>query len=420
MKKFIGFKEALELTLSNVSAGPTEILPLQRLIGKILAEDIVAKVDCPSISSSRKDGYAVIGSDLSEASDRKPVTLKMIGNLVAGDLSNLKITNGQTVRITTGAPLPEGANAVLSEEYCRQDEDKIVVYNTAHAGRNIQQRGRDIRRGETIAAKNAMLDPALIGLLAAAGLEAAPVFKSPKVAVIATGNEVVPPGEPLSKGKLYASNMVEICAWLSLLNLNYTTELVPDHQEDIKKAITKHLSAVDVLLTSGGAWGSERDLILDVVESLEWQGIYHRVRMGPGKPVGFGILENKPFFFLPGGPPSNEMAFLQLTIPALLRMKGDYAGLFPLASARLAETVYGKKDWTDFIHARLEIRNDQLIVHPARLKSGLQSMARKEALIIIPESRAKLNSGETVDIQLLVFAGLPLGQTFRPLTTLNA
>jgi molybdopterin molybdotransferase len=122
--------------------------------------------------------------------------------------------------------------------------------------------------------------------------------------------------------------------------------------------------------------------------------------MGPGKPVGFGLLQNKPFFFLPGGPPSNEMAFLQLAIPAILKMTGKNPVLFPLASARLAQTVNGKKTWTDFVHARLENREDQLWVHPARLKSGLQSMVRKEALIIIPEDRDELTAGDTIAIQL--------------------
>ncbi len=220
------------------------------------------------------------------------------------------------------------------------------------------------------------------------------------MAVIATGDEVVAPGKPLPEGKLYASNMVEICSWLSLLGLDYEAELVPDRKEDIASAITKHLPQVDLFLTSGGAWGSEKDLILDVVESLNWQGRYHRVRMGPGKPVGFGLLQDKPFFFLPGGPPSNEMAFLQLAVPAVLKMTGGDPVLFPLASARLAKTVTGKKTWTDFVHARLENREDQLWVHPARLKSGLQSMARKEALIIIPEDRDELTAGETIAIQL--------------------
>lgn len=401
MQTLIGFKDALDLTLSNVSVGKTEFLPLRQLTGRILAEEAVARVDCPSISSSRKDGYAVVSSDVSEACSRAPVVLKVVGNLVAGTSRELKIKRGQAVRITTGAPLPDGADAVLAEEFCHREENTIVAHDTAEAGRNIHDRGRDTRRGETVAEKNRKLTPALIGLLAAAGLDGAPVYKSPKVAVIATGDEVVLPGEPLSKGKLYASNMVELCAWLSLMGLDFTAERVSDRKKDLKNAITKNLPDVDVLLTSGGAWGSERDLILDVAQRLNWQGIYHRVRMGPGKPVGFGLLDKKPFFCLPGGPSSNEMAFLQLAIPALLKMKGDHPVFFPVAAAHLSETVEGKNGWTDFVHARLEYRQNQLLVHPARLKSSLQSMARKEALIIIPEDRHKISAGETINIQLL-------------------
>jgi molybdopterin molybdotransferase len=401
MKTFIGFKEALDLTLSNLPDNDTEILPLNRLTAKILAKDIVAKVDCPSISTSRKDGFAVLSTDLSGAGDQTPVTLSVIGSLAAGCSAELEIKSGQTVRVTTGAPLPKGADAVLSEEFCTQDHNKIIAYNTAHSGRNIQMQGRDIRRRQTVAQKGEQLFPALIGLLAAAGMDAAPVYRSPKVAVIATGDEVLPPGAPLTKGKLYASNMIEICAWLSMLGFQYTAALVPDRRQAIKNAVTKLFSDVDVFLTSGGAWGSERDLILEVVNNLNWQGIYHRVRMGPGKPVAFGLLDKKPFFCLPGGPPSNEMAFLQLAMPALLKMKGAPPAVFPVASARLSETVFGKKDWTDFVHARLENQNNQLLVHPARLKSALQSMASKEALIIIPEDRKEIAAGETIDIQLM-------------------
>lgn len=401
MKTFIGFKEALELTLANVRAGDTEIISLQQLPGRVLSEDAVARVDCPSVSTSRKDGYAVRSTDLAAASEQNPVSMQIIGQLAAGDIANLKVASGQAVRITTGAPLPEGADAVLSEEFSRKQEDKIAAHNTAEAGRNIHVRGADIRRGETIAAKDAKLTPALIGLLAAAGLDRAPVYKNPQVAVIATGDEVVAPGNPLPEGKLYASNMVALCAWLSVMGLPCTALLVADRKKEIEKAITRQLPEADVFLTSGGAWGSERDLILDVVEHLNWRGIYHRVRMGPGKPVAFGLMNGKPFFCLPGGPPSNEMAFLQLGLPALLKMKGDQAAPFPVAPARLTASIHGKKDWTDFIHARLEKREGQLWVQPARLKSGLQSMARKEALIIVPEARSELSAGETVDIQIL-------------------
>jgi molybdopterin molybdotransferase len=141
--------------------------------------------------------------------------------------------------------------------------------------------------------------------------------------------------------------------------------------------------------------------MLDVVEKLGWQGIYRRVRMGPGKPVGFGLLEQKPFFILPGGPPSNEMAFLQLALPAIMKMKGEAGFSFPVVRAQLAETVCGHKDWTQFIHARLETEKNQIVVQPAKLESRLISMARKDALIVIPEGWEECIAGEVIEVQLL-------------------
>ncbi|MGD9055848.1 MAG: molybdopterin molybdotransferase MoeA [Desulfobacterales bacterium] len=401
MKTFIGFDEALELTLANVSVGETEVLPLAQLTGRILAKDIVARVDSPSSTSSRKDGYAVMSADLVNASADSPVELKIVGKLAAGDRANIQIKNGQAVRVTTGAPIPQGADAVLSEEFCDSTADTITARGVAEAGRNLLKRGSDIQQGERVAAKGEKLSPPLIGLLASAGSDQAFVYRLPKVAVIASGNEVVVPGEPLSDGKLYASNMVEIGSWLAYYGLSYSAVLVADNASEIQSAIASRLSEADVFITSGGAWGSEHDLILDVVEKMGWQGIYRRVRMGPGKPIGFGSLEHKPFFILPGGPPSNEMAFLQLALPAIMKMKGEPAFSFPVTRAQLAETVRGHKDWTQFIHARLKADKHQLIVTPAKLKSRLVSMARKDALIIIPEGWEEWIAGEIIDIQLL-------------------
>jgi len=401
MKTFIGFTEALELTLGNVFAGGPERIPLLSAAGRILAEDIKATVHSPSVSTSRKDGYAVLPEDLEAASPATPVRLKLVGSLSAGEMRPVRIRTGEAVRVTTGALIPEGNISIISEEFCRLEGETLACLNTAGPGRNILRRGTDVRDGDIVAASGALLSPPRLGLIAAAGHGTVRVHTVPRAVVIATGDEVVAPGDPLPEGKLYASNMVEICSWLGLHAIPFETAIVGDRREDIRAAIQGRLARSEVFITSGGAWGSEKDLILQVAADMGWAGIYHRVRMGPGKPVGFGLLHGRPFFILPGGPPSNEMAFLQLALPALMKMKGADSRLFPNTAARLAETVTGERGWTEFIHARLETRDGELWVSPARLKSRLKSMAEKEALIIIPEDRDEISAGETIHVQLI-------------------
>jgi molybdopterin molybdotransferase len=223
----------------------------------------------------------------------------------------------------------------------------------------------------------------------------------PRVAVIATGDEVLAPGRPMVEGQLYASNLVEICAWLKLGGIPHEALIVGDRLEEIREAVRMRMGRVDAFVTSGGAWGSEKDLIFKALEKLKWQGIYHRVRISPGKPVGFGLLAGKPFFVLPGGPPSNEMAFLQLALPALIQMGGCRPRPFPTATAHLVKSLPGAKGWTEFIHARLEQRLKDLHVHPYLPASRLVSMARKQAIIRIPEEREEMAAGETVTIQVI-------------------
>lgn len=370
-------------------------------VGRILADDVIAKVDSPSVSTSRKDGYAVLPEDLKAASLEAPAHLKLIGSLAAGDLQPMGIDRGEAVRVTTGALIPEGAAAVVSEEFCRLEGQTLVCLNTAEPGRNILLSGTDVRTGEIMAARGGKLTPPLLGLIAAAGHGTVRVHRLPRAAVIATGDEVVAPGDPLPDGKLYASNMVEICSWLALLRIPFESTIIGDRRDDTRAAIQDRLDRTDVFITSGGAWGSEKDLILQVAADMGWEGVYHRVRMGPGKPVGFGLLDGKPFFVLPGGPPSNEMAFLQLALPALMKMEGADPRIFPLTPARLASAVTGERGWTEFVHARLHRKGGELWVTPARLNSRLRSMAEKDALIIIPEDRDEVPAGETVEVQLL-------------------
>ena len=402
MKTFIGFDQALALTLSSVKHCGVETIPLSDAIGKYLSTDVLSEVDSPSLTTSRKDGFAVISSDIAAADQESPVQLELVGSLYAGSsLEGSRIQKGQTFQVTTGAPLPEAADAVISYEYCRRRGDQVICLNNAHPGRNILECGVDIARGDLVMTRGEKLSPPGIGLMAAAGQLEVSVYRNPRVAVIASGDEVVLPGTPLKAGQLYASNMMEIRSWLGVFGIDCRVEIVSDRQPDIEKVIRQHLDEADVFLTSGGAWGSERDLMLKVVETMGWQGIFHRVRMGPGKPVGFGLLADRPFFILPGGPPSNEMAFLQLALPALMKMSGAAPEVFPELQARLQADVSGAKRWTNFIHANLAYDGKEHTVTPVKLPSRLKSMARKNAIVVLPEGVSRLKKGMPVKTQIL-------------------
>jgi molybdopterin molybdotransferase len=401
MKHLIGFSEALALTLSTVPRMAPERFPLDQLAGKVLAEDIRSITDSPNVSTALKDGYALVAADTERADVDCPVRLELLGEAFAGETTRAIVKPGWAVRVLTGAPLPEGADAVLPEELCRSEGGTVLCMGPTWAGRNVLKRGTDVMRGDGIARKGELLTPPILGLLASSGLTGAWVYGRPKVAVIATGDEVVAPGHALEPGKLYASNMVEIGAWLDLFGFPYSTEIVPDRAEDIRDTFLRHIGARDVIVTSGGAWGSDRDLVIGVLQKLGWKGVYHRVRMGPGKALGFGMFGEMAVFCLPGGPPSNEMAFLQIVLPAIRTMAGHGSTLFPTLPARTTEPIAGQAEWTTFVPAVMLHDQEGLKAHPIKTGSRLQSMARKEGIIVIPEGRTTVDPFQWVEVQLV-------------------
>lgn len=402
MRERIGLAEALELTLTRVPRLEPERVDLAGAVGRVLAEDAAGRVTTPDQDVSRKDGYAVVSSDLADASPDNPVALAVIGSLNAGGRATQPVVPGQALRVTTGAPLPPGAQAVLAEEFCDRAGERITCRATAKPGRNVLSAGADLVAGQVIASAGTRLGPARVGLLAAAGLAEVRVFGRPRIGLLATGDEIVAPGLPLPEGRLYASNLVEMAAWLTSLGMPVTNRVATDSAAAIRADIEALLPGIDALVTSGGAWTSEKDLLLRVLADLGWEGIYHRVRLGPGKGIGFGLLAGKPIFCLPGGPPSNEMALLQLCLPGLLAMQGSGLPVFSQVRARLTVELTGQVDWTQFVHARLsDDGQGGLAVRPAKLPSRLVSMAEMQALIRIPEGTDRLPAGALVPVQLV-------------------
>jgi molybdopterin molybdotransferase len=401
-KQWVSFEEALKLTEKYLTLMPPEVLPLHECAQRIAAEDVYAKINSPSLTASLKDGYAVHSSDVASASEKTPVDLLLAGTVAAGETPGSVLEKGRTIRILTGAPLPEGAEAVVSQEFTREDDQKITFFADAEPGRNVLPKGTDVTEGEQIVHQGETLTAGHAGLLAAAGLESILVRRLPRVAIIATGDEIIAPGEPFRSGAIFASNLITLSAFLRFRNINVVTKIIKDRPDQIKVAISALLGESDVLLTIGGAWEGDKDYTLQVLQGLGWKAYYHRVRIGPGKAVSFGILQDKPVFCLPGGPPSNEMAFLQLAFPAVLAMSGDRSAALTTTQAVLTEEVRGQLDWTQFIYAELREKDGEQYVTPLVASSRLKSMARARALIKIPEGEEVLPQGKKISIQLLV------------------
>jgi molybdopterin molybdotransferase len=294
---------------------------------------------------------------------------------------------------------------VVSAEFATDDGQTVTVVNDAGTGRNVLPRGGDISEGQRIATAGDLLRPPVVGLLAAAGHRRVAIFRRPRVAILATGDEVVAPGRRLTPGKLYASNLVTLAAWCTRYGLSVTTAVAPDSKEKIRAQLLALVADSDAILTSGGAWQGERDLVVRLLDELGWRKVYHRVRMGPGKAVGFGLWQDKPVFCLPGGPPSNHMAFLQLALPGIHRLEGRRQPGLPVQFARLAEPVSGQRNWTQFVHGRLTANAGEALFHPLHIKNRLQEIARMEAIVTIAESTERLPGGAVVSVQVLAGAG---------------
>ncbi|MGD8837405.1 MAG: molybdopterin molybdotransferase MoeA, partial [Desulfobacteraceae bacterium] len=316
----LGLKEALGLTLQRVEPLPPIRVELLEGLNRALAEDICATVDSPSTDASMKDGYAVISSEVKDAKREDPVRLTLTDSLAAGESRKVRVLPGTAVRILTGARIPSGADAVVAEEFTEVESNTLTVYNNAEPGRNILPKSSDVAAGQIVAGKGSMVTPGLAGMLAAAGHSRIDVVRPPSVSIIATGDEVVAPGRPLPEGKLYASNMTTLGGWCRRYGMQIHMEVVEDDFTAIHRMLGQQSETADAIVTSGGAWTGDRDLVAKVLDRLGWQQIFHRIRIGPGKAVGFGMLNHKPVFILPGGPPSNLMGFLQIALPGLLKL----------------------------------------------------------------------------------------------------
>lgn len=398
----LGLKEALRLTFECVTPLPSENVALVDSVDRIAASDLHARVDSPSVDVSRKDGYAVLSHELADATAQCPVRLRISGSMAAGGENDIRIKPGTAVRVLTGARIPTGADAVVAEEFVKQSGDHLLIDTSIKPGKNILPAGEDVTIRKCVLRSGQQISPVMAGLLAAAGHSKVPVFRTPVVGIVGTGDELVEPGNPLADGQLYASNIITLAGWCNKYKMKTRMSIVKDDHEAIFNTLRTVSDETDALITSGGAWTGDYDMVAKVLEGLGWKEVFHRIRIGPGKAVGFGILEKKPVFILPGGPPSNVMGFLQIALPGILALSGHVTPGLPKIHARLAsELGEGKSDWTDFFFGTLEFDDGLPSFHPMKKRSRLSSIASATAVAAIPEGQDHLPEGAMIHVQLL-------------------
>jgi molybdopterin molybdotransferase len=417
--EYAGFEEALAVVRANTRPVGTEERPLSTCHGYVTARDADALTDSPSFDASLKDGFAVKSRDVVDACLERPIALELAGSVFAGGKFEGVLGPGETLKVCTGAAIPPGADAVVSSEFCDEAGNKVLFRAGAGEGRNVMRAGEDVKAGTCVVGVGQLLRPARLAFAASAGIARLEVYRRPRVAVISVGDELVSPGQDLKEGSIYASNSVNIVAWLSSLSIPSTTATAVDSAESIRSCLESLSETADAIITNGGLMHSERDLVVGVLSDLGWGVRFRHVRMGPGKGTSFGLWRNKPVFCLSGGPTSSTTGFVSLALPGILGMAGLWGSVALTTSARLDGQIKGRNlDWTEFSQARL--RRDEegrLYAVPLPRASRSRSMADADCLLRKPEGVKCLNRGQMVWAHLMtpgVVGLIDFGPASRP------
>ena len=411
----LSVEEALDRILSHFHPLDAVRVPLLSALGQTLAEDAVAPRDIPPLPNSAMDGYAIQAADARGASADAPVTLRVVGSVAAGELPDCAAAPGAAVRIMTGAPIPPGADAVIpfedTDEMDRRASgaplDEIAIRYQVAPGDDIRPAGQDVREGECVLTRGTYLRPSELGVLASLGYGEALVIRRPVVAILATGDELLAPGDPYETGKIYDSNSVGLAAGvLRYGGVPNIIGIARDNMESVNAKIAEALTA-DMLITSAGVSKGDYDMVKDAL-SQRGEIDFWSVRMRPAKPLAFGALNapdgrRVPHLGLPGNPVSALVAFEQFGRAAIRKMMGKPQLPKPTIRAVLDEPIYNNDSRRVYARAIIRRENGE---YRARLSGGqgsnlLTSMARANGLAICPEHIDRIPAGEAVDAQML-------------------
>ena len=392
--------KAQQSVLESVGVLGAEAVTLGQTLGRVLAEEVRANRDLPPCDVSAMDGYALRSADLAQI----PATLAIIEDIKAGDMPSRAVQTGQCSRIMTGAPLPEGADAVVRVEDTHAVSDSTVQINAAvKPGHDIRLQGEGMRNSDVVLKAGTEVTPGVIGVLATVKCAHVQVYRQPRVAILSTGNELEDIDEPVDPNKIPNSNSYALMAQVQALGIDpVLLGIARDNPEELEEYLRRGLR-YDVLLVSGGTSVGVHDYVRPTIESLGVRMKFWRVAMKPGHPVAFGIASHARFFGLPGNPVSSMVCFEQFVAPALRRMMGHQRLYRRAITARLTHEVQHQPGRTEFIRVTLakEPGGYAATSTGAQGSGMLLSMARADGLMVVPAGSTGLAAGEQVTVQLL-------------------
>jgi molybdopterin molybdotransferase len=411
MPELIPVKEAVNRMLDQFLAVPEIIVPLEQAAGMVLSQDITAEIDLPPFTNSGMDGFAVIAQDTAAASEKQPVTLKVIIDIPAGFVPDQAIQPGQSARIMTGAMVPRGANAIIPIEDTNHAlaivdaplPETVLIRRPAQNGAYLRPQGQDLHRGELVLKKGRRLTPQDIGMLAALGFSTVPVFRKPRIALLSSGDELVSPTESLRPGKIRDSNTYTLGA-LCEQNGAEVVRLgtVADNPELIRERLEIAIDrSVDLILTSAGVSVGAFDYMRSVIEQNGSLSFW-RVNMRPGKPVAFGSYHGIPLIGLPGNPVSAFVGFHVLVVPVLNRLCGLPHLLRRKTTVTLDEPI--ESDGREsYLRVTLSEKCGKITATLAghQGSGNLFSLVKAHAFIIIPAGVTSLQAGSEVEAWIL-------------------
>ena len=387
---------------------PDEAVPLRMALDRVLAESVRAPIAVPHWDNSAMDGYAVRAVDVTGARADRPAVLEVLESVAAGEFPSRRVGPGQATRIFTGAPLPDGADSVVRQEDTRAEgTDRVAVLNERDAGRNVRSRGEDIREGDEVFAAGTLLGPAEIGVLASIAQPTVRVYRRPRVALLASGDEIVDldrADEILAGRKVATSNTYTLRANVLRAGAEPIELGIAADTRDSLRAHLARAAEADLLVTTGGVSVGEHDFVRGVFEELGADLDFWRVRMRPGAPLGFGRLGSTPWLGLPGNPVSTMVTFELFVRPAVRRLAGHGLPFRRTVRVEVADPIRLGPPLRHFLRATVSEGSDGRRV--ARLTgpqgSGiLTSMIRANALLVVPEDRRSVDPGETLTALLL-------------------